>query len=234
MALVDEWARRFPFPAFGVAICAGPASNIDALDIDSESEDILSRCPRSPLDRRGRRGRMPIFQHNPKLKKREKERNNLVNDGKAREGIQLLSSGNYFVIPPSIHPDTLRPYEWLGDYNISNYSILDLEMLSQDELDDNVVYISRFPLTTKSNPMGESSGRNNKLTAMCYAKLKDCPWKNPHEVAEELVSYDREAHSPPYFYDPKEMYFHKAETPYERALLFVLGSIDRMHKKGDL
>ena len=233
--LVDGWDKQCKLPYFGIAICAGPASNVDALDIDSDSEDILSLCPGSPLCRVGSRGRMPIFKHNPQLIKRERDRNNNL-PGKRTEGVQVLSTGNYFVIPPSIHPDTEKPYRWIGFYTPETFPVMDLRMLKQELVDDIMVYISRFPLTNKdgSISMGGVGGRNDKLTVVCYAKIKQDPFKADEDIAEDLWVFDQIHHATPYFSDPQEMYYRRADSPYGRAVLFVRGSRKRMIQKGDL
>ena len=234
-ALVDGWERQYQFPAFGVAICAGPQSGVDGLDIDSDSEDILTLCPGSPLSLVGARGRKPLFRHNPRLIKRKQDRDNKL-PGKPTEGVQLLSTGNYFVVPPSIHPDTGLRYRWSGAYTPENFPARELRELSQDLLDDIVVYISRFPLSTRGG--GQSidgvGGRNNKLTIVCYAKIKDAPWASDAEIAESLLTFDENHHVSPYFHDSGEMYYRKSATPYGRALLFVESSRRRLIKKGDL
>lgn len=235
--LISAWENRFPMGRFGIAVCAGPASNIDALDIDSNSHDIIELCPRSPITRFGYRGGMPLFRHNPKLTKINANRDNFEKDPlRPREGVQLLTTGNYFVIPPSIHPDTGKPYSWVGPYNLENLTVLDLDQLSQDVLDFIYVYISRFPLTNAdgSAAMRGIAGRNDKLTIICYAKIKNDLWKSDEEIADELLSYDYEKHSPPYFSDEREMYFRKSNSPFGRALVFVRGSRERMKKKGHI
>ena len=229
--LVDKWDLEYQLPKFGIAICAGPASNVDALDIDSNSEDILTLCPGSPLCRIGSKGRMPLFRHNPNLVKRKRDRNNLL-PGKPTEGVQLLSTGNYFVIPPSIHPETLMPYRWIGSYTPEDFPASDLRQIPQDLLDSIVVYISRFPLSGRDGSiMGGIGGRNDKLTVVCYAKIKDTPWLSDEELAVELLTFDENHHSSPYFHDPGEMYYRKSATAYGRALLFVQGSRKRIERK---
>lgn len=234
MSLVEEWDRQFPFPQFGIALCAGPASNIDALDIDSDSEDILTICPRSPVSRVGARGAMPLFQHNPEIIKRKQDRDNLTLNEipKPTEGIQILSTGNYLILPPSVHPDTLRPYRWIGQYTLENFSAIDLDVLSQEDVDRAAAYISTFPLAGKvGKKMGGDGGRNNKLTIVCCAILRKFPHRSNDSVAEELLSFDTHWHPRPYFSDPNEMYFSKAQTPFRRALLFVDGSRKRLQRK---
>lgn len=234
MELVEKWAKEFPFPYYGIALCAGPAANIDALDIDSESNDILDMCPRSPISRRGARGGMPLFQHNPTLIKREQDRDNLTPDatGKKREGIQVLSTGNYFVLPPSIHPITKQPYIWTTEYNLENLCPMDLEPLTQESVDRPIAYISTFPLEGRTGARSSmSAGRNNHLASVCCAIIMRAPYKTDEQVAEELIVHDATYHGTPYFSDPGEMYYRKAPTPFERALLFVRGSRKRLARK---
>jgi hypothetical protein len=234
--IVEQWEKNYPLPKYGVGICCGPASGLDALDIDSDSKDILGLCPRSPISRKGARGSMPLFLHNPKLIKVKADRDNLTPNEiyKRTEGIQVLSIGNYFVAPPSIHPDTGRPYLWESEYCLENFSITDLEQLDNQMLEPAIVLISRFKLTRADGTLASSGGggRNEKLASMCYAKIVNHPEKLDSVIAEELLEFDEAKHSPPYFSDKNEMYFRKAPTPFGRAMLFVSGSRARILRKG--
>lgn len=229
--LVARWESCFPMPRYGVGIICGEVSGIDALDIDANSKDILELAPRSPVSRVGKKGRISVFRHNPTLKKREAWRDSLCPEFE-REEIQLLSNGNYFVAPPSIHPDTGKPYRWELN-SLENFSVLDLEQISQHELDDLAIYVSRFPRTSKDGTTGSmiGTGRNNQLTKMCFAKLLTNPNTDDETIARELLDFDNRKHQSPYFSDPKEQYFFKGKTPLERAILFVSQSRKRIRGK---
>jgi len=230
--LVDQWVKRFPYPEYGIALCAGPASGIDALDVDSDSIDILNLCPRSPLSRYGSRGHMTLWQHDPKVVKRKQDRDNRIENQKPTEGIQVLSTGNYLVLPPSIHPDTGKPYRWLTNYSLENFSVLDLEILDKEAVEDLVVHIRLSPLAGRiGSAMGAAGGRNNHLAIACYAKIMECPEKTDEQLAEELLQFDEAQHTNAYFHDQGEMYYRKALTAYGRSLLFVRGSRARINKK---
>lgn len=231
MDLVARWEKIFPLPEYGIGIICGEISGIDALDVDANSRDILDLAPRSPVTRIGKKGRVSVFRHNPGLKKREAWRDSLCPELE-REEIQLLSNGNYFVAPPSIHPETGKPYYWELN-SLENFSLLDLEQISQNELDELAVYVSRFPRTNRDGTTGSmmGGGRNNKLTQMCYAKLLTNPNTEDEAVARELLDFDDRKHAPPYFSDPKEQYFFKGKTPLERAILFVSQSRKRIQGK---
>lgn len=103
-AMRDLWLREFPDSNIGLPF--GPASGLCAIDIDTEDKDvekvILDLLPASPWKRVGRKGQALIYrwqgQANFKL---------ASNEGMI---VEFLGQGNQLVLPPSIHPDTEKPY----------------------------------------------------------------------------------------------------------------------------
>jgi hypothetical protein len=99
------------WPDAGVCVCMGPASgNLVALDIDVEDFEIWqvveSVAGESVVEKRGRAG-YTSFWRAPATVVSTK-----FSIGK-KTIVDLLASGKESVIPPSTHPDTGRPYEWL-------------------------------------------------------------------------------------------------------------------------
>lgn len=86
----------------------GPQSNLCAVDIDSEDpivvEAIKSALPPSDWERVGAKGMMLMYKRNPKLKNRN------IADSNGSMIFELLCNSRQMVLPPSIHPDTLKPY----------------------------------------------------------------------------------------------------------------------------
>lgn len=104
---VEMWANTFSNCNIGIAL--GSVSNVIALDfdynIDGIHTEIMDLLPSMPVRKVGARGFTAFFKYNGELPKK------WYKDGKSV--IELLSTGNQTVLPPSIHPDTKEPYKWL-------------------------------------------------------------------------------------------------------------------------
>lgn len=104
-AVRGHWLEAYPDSNIGLPF--GPASGLCAIDIDTEDEElvkaILDALPPSPWKRVGRKGMGLIFrwQGQPNFKLRNSENQSIV---------EFLGQGNQLVLPPSIHPDTEKPY----------------------------------------------------------------------------------------------------------------------------
>lgn len=100
----DMWLRSYPNHNIGLPF--GAASGLCAIDIDTEDEDlikaILEILPPTPWTRVGAKGMGLIYkwsgQRNFKLA------------GEEGMILEFLGMGNQMVVPPSIHPDTQKPY----------------------------------------------------------------------------------------------------------------------------
>ena len=101
----ERWLRAFPDANIGLPL--GPQSGVVALDVDSDDPrvlDMLLKIMPPPLWKRvGKKGAVFAFKYNGERTYRIKdEDNNTI--------FELLSRGAQVVLPPSIHPDTQRPY----------------------------------------------------------------------------------------------------------------------------
>lgn len=104
-AMRSLWLSSYPDSNIGLPF--GPASGLCAIDIDTENEEYINAIrgalPDSPWVRVGRKGMGLIFRWNgqPNFKLRDEHNESLV---------EFLGLGNQMVLPPSIHPDTEKPY----------------------------------------------------------------------------------------------------------------------------
>lgn len=127
-AVRQHWLASFPNGNIGLPF--GPASGLCAIDIDLDVEKdralvekILELLPKSPWVRIGKKGMGLAYkwsgQKNFKLRG---EDGGMI--------LEFLGQGNQMVMPPSIHPDTDKPY-------VSNANLW--EVLDQiPELDDDI------------------------------------------------------------------------------------------------
>lgn len=112
----EEWLTAYSDGNIGLPL--GPQSGIVALDLDSLDpmvEKILDRLmPPTPWNRIGKKGAVYAFKYNG-------ERTYRVKDEDGSMIFEVLSRGAQIVLPPSIHPDTMRPYV----SNTNLYEVLD-------------------------------------------------------------------------------------------------------------
>ena len=121
----------FRNPYLGVA-CG--FNSLTGADVDTDEERlqqiIAEVIGKSPVIKRGRRGRTPFYQW---------EGGEAPNrDFKDRKGgmiIQLLGMGRQTVIPPTVHPETGQPYEWETERTLFNTNVRDLPKLNQAKLE---------------------------------------------------------------------------------------------------
>lgn len=99
------WLRDYADGNIGLPL--GPQSNLLAIDIDTEDEKVLKLvdeiCGYSPWIRRGKKGSVRVYQYSGERTFRIKDVNN-------QTILECLSQGAQVVLPPSIHPDTQKPY----------------------------------------------------------------------------------------------------------------------------
>ena len=108
LELQSQWLSAYPDGNIGLVL--GPQAGVLVIDIDSEDTevvgailDVLDPFP-SPWRRIGKKGMALAHRWNgiPTFRIKDHDNTTLV---------ELLSAGTQVVLPPSIHPDTGRPYE---------------------------------------------------------------------------------------------------------------------------
>lgn len=103
-----HWAR---WPDAGICLALGKASGgVVAMDIDTDNgpmqRAIESVLPVSPVQKAGRKGYTSFYRASPAVVSRA------FNVGGERV-LDLLAHGKQTILPPTIHPDTGKPYYWL-------------------------------------------------------------------------------------------------------------------------
>lgn len=101
----SAWLESYADGNMGLPL--GPASGVIALDLDSIDPRVQSILdvvmPPSPWKRIGKKGAVYAFKYNG-------ERTYRIKDEDGNTILEVLSRGAQVVLPPSIHPDTQRPY----------------------------------------------------------------------------------------------------------------------------
>lgn len=113
---------------YNIGLVLGKQSNIVAVDIDTDDPAIIANVekllPKAYWIRVGKKGCVLAYKHNPAIK--NKFHLSIVDpkNPDSDKGIQIidfLTTGSQIVLPPSIHPDTKKPYI----ENTSLISVLD-------------------------------------------------------------------------------------------------------------
>lgn len=158
------WLSMYPDGNIGLPL--GPQSGIVALDLDSEDPKVARvldlLLPPTPWTRVGKKGSVRVFKYN-------EERTTRIKGEDGSVICEILSRGTQIVLPPSIHPDTQKPYT----ANCELVDVLDKiqplprdfeTQLRQALIDAGVKLSSRGSVqVTKWVPAG---GRDSALTAM--------------------------------------------------------------------
>jgi P4 family phage/plasmid primase-like protien len=105
-----HWLASFPNANVGLPL--GIASGLCVIDIDTEDGDlikaILDILPESPWVRTGKKGAALAYQF-------EGQKNFKLRGADGGMICEFLGQGNQVVVPPSIHPDTQKPYVATAD-----------------------------------------------------------------------------------------------------------------------
>lgn len=199
---------------WGISLLCGARSGIIAFDIDTDEIEILEiinkYIPRSPSAKRGLKGETRFFRYST------------IKTAHIKGIFDVLSDGAQTVLPPSIHPTTEKPYTWLGgalcDIDIENLPLLSPENILQLEA----------ALNAHKSYVAKTTGRNNKLTAMVWAKLQQ--GVALAQIAREIVEQDASMHEVPYFTDQSGE--HKALGSVEdRVKQLMVHSVAKFEKE---
>jgi hypothetical protein len=99
------------WPDAGVCVALGFAGVV-AVDVDTDDPALCAALaaviPESPIMKRGQKGFTAFYRGGPEIKAAAFNVNN-------ERVVDLLAHGKQTVVPPTIHPDTGQPYQWIGD-----------------------------------------------------------------------------------------------------------------------
>jgi hypothetical protein len=227
---IQDIMNKYKEPITGLCIPLGPFGGL-AIDIDmvagegvvggvvgnGREQDFLSQawdlCRHSPMVKFGSKGFTAFFAYDKSVASLKSE------------GVELFAQSGQVVVPPSVHPKTGKPYIWLSgteavaldslpswSEGVAGSRLFDeLRALGSKRL--KVLGSSRSRVGGKGAGVLLDGGRNNKLTAMAWAKAK--AFEPVHSASLDLLRYDEMAHNPPYFSDPSE--WKDSRTPQQRA-----------------
>lgn len=104
--VLETWAKEYPGANIGVLTREVPTVDIDNPDA---FEIIRHLLPNTPHIKAGARGWS--FLYRPSVADPVKRTRRFANGDLVH--VEILADGRQTVLPPSVHPDTLKPYTWL-------------------------------------------------------------------------------------------------------------------------
>lgn len=230
----QEWALRPQTEdELDVLIERYPNANIGAvmglwaiaLDIDTDDERVLATIPYSPIRRKGKKGLIAIY-----------KANQLPNNPGREFPVELLGAGRQIVLPPSIHPETNEPYQWVGEEDVLSFKDFPEITASQIKMVEaackrNGIFrkAGGVNLQEGSDPVCLTDpGRNNYLSRVAYAMA--CDGEELESIAERLLYLDEKEHETPWFSDKTEP--HRGRNPKAIAQRMAERAIAKSNKLG--
>lgn len=192
------------FKSSNIGLLLGEPSGVIAIDIDKE--EAMHLVPPSPVRKKGAKGETRFFKYSGEL-----------NAKNLKLGIELLSTGNQTVLPPSLHPSKIN-YAWITPDTLLDLNTNDLPTLSKD-------FINKFLTWGASESTG---GRHNTLIKIMGGKVSDR--KTSDQCIKETMEYDIQNHEVPYFTDKSETH---GGSGYLAALKMYQSVVSTAIRRGD-
>lgn len=180
------------YPSHNIGILTG--NGLCAVDVDYDGERridyyamIKNLLPNIACEKIGRKG-FTIFLRGDVKSYKKRIGDTLM--------FEILSEGKQTILPPSVHPETKKPYLW-ADKSILDFDLDELPELTQEIVDSLSFATDEFFSEKKVG------ARNAALWGYAYQSAKDAlsfeSWRNG------IVEYDRKKFSnDSWFNDPKE------------------------------
>ncbi|TAK99584.1 MAG: hypothetical protein EPO08_15995 [Rhodospirillaceae bacterium] len=142
LANIDDWLKENPNPGIGL-LMGSPLSDgtcLAALDVDRDEYVPIAQAVlrRFPCARFGSKGAVYFVRVRPGLKNRKFRVKGEEKDwGQVAE---FLHSKSFCVLPPTIHPGTGKPYEWIGT-PLTEVDVEELPLISEEaDADDGIAF----------------------------------------------------------------------------------------------
>jgi hypothetical protein len=162
-----------PQPEAGIGLRMGNA--LVAVDIDTNDEammcaiiDALMPAGTKTITKIGQRGETLFFRLSPGQQMDSKK---FLIDGATVA--ELLASGRQTVLPPTIHPDTKKPYVWGNGLTLYNIDIQTLPVLPADAVERIAAALAPFGYKEENKPVldSESGGPFREINELALSNL---------------------------------------------------------------
>lgn len=168
-----------------IGLIMGQPSGICCIDVDTLDVEVQKAIenvlPRSPWVRVGKKGWMAAYKWNPKLGSHP------IKDKNGGMIVEIKSRGTQIVLPPSIHPETLKPYY----ANCELYNVID----QLQELPDNLIDQIRAAIAPFVELAEKTSNKFNSLehvpTGARDNKMTNAAGHLSHEIFRGEITLKR-------------------------------------------
>lgn len=151
-----SWSR---WPDAGICVALG-FSGVVAVDVDTDDPDMCEALqlamPMSMVQKRGQKGFTAFYRASSAVKSAAFNVN-------GQRVVDLLSHGKQTVCPPTLHPDTGRPYVWLTEDTIENTHPRDLPELPDDIAERIAAALEPFGYAPTYTPRPAGEGYGNTI-----------------------------------------------------------------------
>lgn len=127
------WGRMADLKGGGLGIACGYGGLV-AIDIDEEAlvEPLRRVLPSIMVAKRGRKGFTAFFHGEHPFDDHQWWAKKNYRAADTRGLLDFLAIGSQTVLPPSIHPDTGKPYEWVTDRTLLNTPVSELPAFTHE------------------------------------------------------------------------------------------------------
>ena len=173
------------------------AVDVDQDDLAEPVRHTLRIHEKSMCAKRGRQG-VTIFARGDQDQNKNKKLRRKLPDGRYKTLVDILANGSQTVIPPTIHPDTNAPYEWIG-VSLLTARLRDLPEMTDSVMDELLAVCEgglaceHFDALRNMVWAGEGGGGNTHDTCVsAVASMVARSWKDT-QIHERIEFAKKEA-----------------------------------------
>ena len=225
---LEAWGEKYPEANLGLAlgnVVGSSGYQLMAIDIDDDElmDDVKRAVGAYPVTKTGKKGTTIIGVADTKLTNLKLKR--MINGVPApRPSVEILCHGSQTVMPPSIHPDTKKPYTW-GGKTIFEVKSNNLPLISKAVIDEITAIChdkaEHFKNLNSMVWLGDGGGGNTHDTCVSAAANMVARGWDDHEILSRIDRAKKEA-------------CEAADDKYEwpQAAKTIQGWIDSAREKG--
>ena len=222
----------------GIGLMTGEKSGVICIDIDTKLKEhqqkLYSMLPPLFSGKIGNKekGNNYFFRFNGEINRKIKLGTETV--------VELLSTGNQTVLPPSVHPEKGYPYEWLG-FPLTSVDPDDLPFLPDDFIDMAENYFQSLFVDPASINLNKkisraegrcAHGSHNQLSSMLSAAIM--AGDTIETIVKNLLTYDSKINPEiSYFLCPERREFKSKDREFN-CQKFVREGFDRHIRNGKI
>ncbi len=207
--LFNKWTKDYP--QNGIGLLLGEYSNVIAFDFDYKGEGkkeleavVRNLLPPCSFSKFGGKGFTAFYKYEKSLSSKITLKRS-INDKKKSGVVEILTNGQYTVMPPSRHDIDKMFYKWqIG--NCEDFKANDLEVLTLDHV--NKIKFEIYKWFNKRgiiNELEDEEGRNNDIFNYACKLFNSFPDEDIIKFSEQVYDYDLETNgSNSWFNDKKE------------------------------